>query len=55
MENLYVVIYVYYCLNRRTSGGEGRKVLPTNVWWQFPAILSAPAVELIVLSCSTGK
>jgi hypothetical protein len=44
IENLYVVIYVNSWLNRR-SGGEGRELLPTTSWQQFPAVLSALSVE----------
>jgi hypothetical protein len=44
-----LVIFVNSRLNRR-SGREGRILLPTTAWWQFPDLLSAPAVEPRVLS-----
>jgi hypothetical protein len=47
-----LVIYVNSQLNLR-SGGEGRELLPTNVWRKFPALLSAPAAELRVISLNT--
>jgi hypothetical protein len=49
-----LVIYVNSELNC-WSGGEGRELLPTPAYWQFPVLLSAPAVELRVLSLNTGK
>ncbi len=39
-------------LNRR-SGGESRELPPTTALRQFPALLSAPAVEPRVLSRNT--
>jgi len=27
------------------SGGEGRELPPTPAWRQFPALLSAPAID----------
>jgi len=41
-------------LNRR-SGEEGRELPPTPAWRQFPTLLSAPVVELRVLSRNAGK
>ncbi len=35
--------------------GEGRELPPTTAWRQFPVLLSAPAVEPIVISCNTGN
>jgi hypothetical protein len=49
-----LVIYVNFRLNR-SSGGQGRELLPTPAWRQFPALLSTPAVEPRVLSGKTGK
>ncbi len=44
-----LVIYVNSRLSHR-SGGEGRELLPTPGWRQFPALLSAPVVAPRVLS-----
>ncbi len=44
-----LVIYVSSRLNCR-SGGEGMELQPTPAGRQFPALLSAPAVEPRVLS-----
>jgi hypothetical protein len=49
-----LVIDVNSWLNRR-SREEARELPPTAAWRQFPALLSAPAVELRVLSRNTGK
>jgi hypothetical protein len=49
-----LVIYVNSHLNCR-RGKVGRELLAANPLWQFPFLLSAPAVELRVLSCNTGK
>jgi hypothetical protein len=54
MEICMLVIYVNSQLNHR-SGGEGRELPPTSACWQFPAVLSAPAVEPRVVSRNTGK
>ncbi len=42
-------------LQEERMGGQGTAVTPTKVWWQFPALLSAPAVEPRVLSRNTAK
>ncbi len=44
LENCMLDIYVNSWLNRM-SGGEGRELPPTPAWRQFPALLSAPAVD----------
>jgi hypothetical protein len=49
-----LVIYVNSRLNCR-RGKVGRELLAANPLWQFPFLLSAPAVELRVLSRNTGK
>jgi hypothetical protein len=50
-----LVIDVNSWLNRR-SREEARELPLTSAWRQFPALLSAPAVELRVLSQeNTGK
>ncbi len=49
-----LVIDVNSRLNRR-SREEGRELPLTSAWRQFPALLSASAVELRVLSRNTGK
>jgi hypothetical protein len=50
-----LVICVNFRLNRKGAEGEGRVRPPTTVRRQFPALLSAPAVELRVLSRNTAK
>jgi hypothetical protein len=50
--NLYVG--QNFQLNRR-SGRDDRELPPITVWRQFPALLSAPAVEPRVLSHNTSK
>ncbi len=49
-----LVIYVNYRQNHR-SGWTGRELTLTPVWRQFPALLSATAVEPIVLTRNTAK
>jgi hypothetical protein len=39
-----LVIYVNSRRNRK-SASEGRELPPTIAWWQFPVLLSAPAVQ----------
>ncbi len=52
--NCMLIIYVKSRLNRR-SRREGKELPPTTVSQQFPALLSAPAVEPRVLSRNTTK
>ncbi len=40
-----LVIYVNFLAQPQESKGECRELLTTTAWRQFPAILSAPAVE----------
>jgi hypothetical protein len=49
-----LVIYVNSWLDCR-SVEKDRELPPTLAWRQFPALLSAAAVEPKVLSCNTGK
>ncbi len=49
-----LIVNVNSWLNCR-RGEEGRELLPTPAWQQFPALLSAPVVEPRVLSRNTGR
>jgi hypothetical protein len=49
-----LVIYLNSRLNRKSRGG-GQGTAPATAWRQFPALLSATAVEPRVFSRNTGN